>query len=83
MSFLKESGSTLNYKKLAYSSGLKDGKKTPPETVAFFVSLPVSVPEPVQRKRPPMKVAQVFVLIGGRYKDRTCDPLDVNEVLYR
>ncbi len=22
-------------------------------------------------------------LNGGRYKDRTCDPFDVNEVLYR
>ena len=29
------------------------------------------------------RVAPVGEIGGARYKDRTCDPFDVNEVLYR
>ena len=34
-------------------------------------------------KRPPLRMAFLLVRIGGRYKDRTCDPFHVKEVLYR
>jgi hypothetical protein len=35
-----------------------------------------------QKRRRPLKSAPLFS-IGGRYKDRTCDPFHVKEVLYR